>query len=341
LKILITVDPEIPVPPKLYGGIERIVFDLCYGLIKSGISVGLVANAESTTNVDRFYHWPGKKSQNMLDTVKNAIYLQNVVHDINPDIIHSFSRLMYLSLLAFTKTPLIMSYQRKPTPKSIQLACRLFGKRIHFTGCSNHICELGRAAGGAWSTIHNFVDISKYEFRPQVELDAPLVFLSRIEEIKGVHLAIEIAKRANKKLIIAGNHSTTPKDKFYWEQRIEQELGQNGIEYIGAVNDKQKNKLLGQALAMIVPIQWDEPFGIVFAESLACGTPVITCPRGAALEILQEGINGFLINSIDQGVESISRLKEINRSKCRDRVEESFNAEVITTKYQNLYLSLI
>ena len=137
--------------------------------------------------------------------------------------------------------------------------------------------------------------------------------MSRIERIKGAHTAIAIAKKCDKKLIIAGNYSQTGEEGKYWQEEIEPQLGKNRIEYIGTVNDEQKNNLLGQASAMLVPIEWDEPFGIVFAEALACGTPVISCPRGSLPEIVREGVDGYLITSIDDAVNKVHQLDQIDR----------------------------
>ena len=118
-------------------------------------------------------------------------------------------------------------------------------------------------------------------------------------------------------------------------------MGKDGIEYVGSVNDTQKNELLGQAAAMIVPIEWNEPFGIVFAEALACGTPVISCPRGALPEIIHHGTHGYLINSLSEASSAIDKLSQINRYACRQRVEECFSSQAIVDKYEQLYQNLI
>src|SRR5436305_932501 len=118
-------------------------------------------------------------------------------------------------------------------------------------------------------------------------------------------------------------------------------LRKNGMEYVGAVDDAKKNKLLGQAAAMIVPIEWDEPFGIVFAEALACGTPVISCPRGALPEIVRNGVDGFLIDNLDEACSAVESLAQIDRLTCRKRAEACFSAQVIVDQYEQLYAKLI
>src|SRR5262249_54158806 len=122
----------------------------------------------------------------------------------------------------------------------------------------------------------------------------------------------------------------------YWTREIAPQLG-GGVEYVGPVDDAQKNVLLGMAAAMIVPIEWNEPFGIVFAEALACGTPVISCPRGALPEIVRSGTDGFLVNTIEETCDAVMNLGKINRYACRQRVEEWFSAPVVADQYERLY----
>jgi glycosyltransferase involved in cell wall biosynthesis len=181
------------------------------------------------------------------------------------------------------------------------------------------------------------VDVARYTFVPTVAADAPLVFLSRVESIKGPHLAIAAARQAGRRLIIAGNHSATTAEADYWHTHIEPCLGKDGIEYVGPVDDRQKNALLGRAAALLVPVQWDEPFGIVFAEALACGTPLISCPRGALPEIVQQGDNGFLGDSMDDFARAIEQLPHVQRACCRASAEQRFSKEVITRAYCELY----
>ncbi len=165
---------------------------------------------------------------------------------------------------------------------------------------------MGRKSGGDWSAIPNFVDTDQFRFEPMVGEAAPLVFLGRIERIKGVHLAIAIAKLAGREAIIAGNLATTGAELAYWEQEILPEIGRNGISYVGPVDDAQK-ELLGWALALLAPIEWEEPFGIVFVEALACGTPR-SCSRGAVLEIVRDGVEGFLIDDAGEA-KAVNRIR--------------------------------
>ena len=339
MRLLLTADPEIEVPPRLYGGIERIVDVLVRRLRVAGHTVALAARPGSACPADALFAWPGLSSLSRRDTVANTHFLWKAVRAFEPDLVHSFSRVAYLLPLLRGRIPLVMSYQREPTQRTSGLAVKLAKPgMITFTGCSEYIARRGRPAGGEWHGIPNFADTEALSFVPAVADDAPLVFLSRVEEIKGAHWAIEIARRTGRRLVIAGNHSTgnDPEGEF-WRRRIAPEIGKGGIEYVGPVDDVQKNALLGQARAMLVPIQWNEPFGIVFAESLACGTPVISCPRGALPEIVRPGVDGFLINSIEEGCDAVARVGALDRGACRRQAEEHFSAGAVVARYLDLY----
>lgn len=338
MKILYTVDPEIPVPPKGYGGIERIVDALAREMRRRGHTVGMLAHPESSCPVDMLYHWPEISSGRSL---RNTSALWKAVGRFGPDIVHSFSRLAYLTPLFFFRTPKIMSYQRHTGGKPVAWAAKMAGRSLRFTGCSEFICQMGRRAGGNWRPIPNFVELDKYAFAPAVPSDAPLVFLSRVESIKGPHLAIEIARRSGRRLIIAGNRVATGPEAAYFENQIAPHLGKDGVEYVGEVDDAQKAVLLAGASALLVPIQWDEPFGIVFVEALAAGTPVISSPRGALPEILPSNECGFLVNTIEEGVAAVQALGSIDRAACRKRVEDFYSSQVVSAQYLALYQEMI
>jgi glycosyltransferase involved in cell wall biosynthesis len=345
MRILLSADPEIPVPPLHYGGIERIVASLTAGLLARGHEVALAAHPDSNPATGcRLFPWPARRSQHRGDAWANMGALRQAVASFQPEVVHSFSRLLYLGhLLLRRKLPKIMSFQREPSGRTVRWAARLAGNSLMFTGCGEAISARGRQRGGGnWQTIHNFVDLASFDFSPSVPADAPLVFLSRIERIKGAHTAIAACRLAGRRLWLAGNHVEDESEHGrYWRDEILPELGRDGVEYVGPVDDAQKNRLLGQAAAMIVPIGWDEPFGIVFAEALACGTPVISCPRGALPEIVRPGVDGFLVKNVVEAAAAILRLPDLRREDCRDRAQSCFSKEVIVPQYETLYGRLI
>ena len=341
MRILLTADPELSVPPPLYGGIERIVDLLVRRFQDRGHTVGLVAHRDSSSPVNQLFPWPGLRSQQKLDIICNTVALWSAILRFRPEVVHSFSRILYMLPFLSFPLPKIMSYQRSPGYYPVKWGAKLGRGSLIFTGCSEYICREGRAAGGIWHPIHNCVEIEKYTFQSQVAADAPLVFLSRIERIKGAHSAITIARRTGHRLLIAGNYGTSGEEGRYWKKEIVPHLGRDGIEYVGQVNDCQKNELLGQALALIIPIEWKEPFGIVFAEALACGTPIISSPLGALPEIVRQGIDGFLVSNLDDACKAVERITEINRTDCRQRAEDYFSASVAASAYEKLYDEIV
>ena len=149
------------------------------------------------------------------------------------------------------------------------------------------------------------------------------------------------ARRLKAGVFVTGNRVDSEEGRAYWAREIEPHVGRDGVEYVGPVDDAQKNALLGSAAAMLVPIEWDEPFGIVFAEAQACGTPVISCPRGALTDIVQPGLHGFLVRGVEEGIEAIGRIGEIDRRACRENAEKRFSREVAGDNYLALYRDLL
>lgn len=336
MRILLTADPLIPVPPVGYGGIERIVDSLLREYRTSGHTVALLAHPASTTPADALFAWPAPAH----NLVRNALALGRAVRRFRPDVIHSFSRLAYLLPVLASRLPILMSYQRHTGGPQVTWAARLGGRSLRFTGCSEFICAMGRRAGGEWHAIPNFVELQKFDFTPAVPPDAPLVFLSRLDDVKGPDLAIAIARQAKRRLILAGNRDDSGPQRAFFDREVAPHLGRDGIEWIGEVDDKAKNRLLGQAAALLVPIRWDEPFGIVFAEALACGTPVISSPRGALPEIVQPGRTGFLIQSVEAGVNAVAKLAANDRFQCRRAAERHYASHVVAQRYLQLASSL-
>lgn len=340
MRLLLTADPMIPVPPAGYGGIERIVDSLLRHYRAAGHQVALLAHPESTAPADALFGWPARAAGSAAGTLRNALALRRAVRSFRPDVVHSFSRLAYLLPVLPFRQPAVMSYQRHTGGRSVALAARLGGRTLRFTGCSEFICTMGRRAGGAWHAIPNFVELEKFAFVPSIPADAPLVFLSRLDDVKGPDLAIAMARAAGRRLILAGNRAEHGPQRAFFDREVAPHLGRDGIEWIGEVGDAAKNRLLGQAAALLVPIRWDEPFGIVFAEALACGTPVISTARGALPEIVRPGETGFLVETVADGAAAIARLPALDRRACRASVERHFAAPLVAGRYLELFRAL-
>ena len=333
LRIALTADPELPVPPQLYGGIERIIDLLAQGLVARGHEVTLFAHPDSST-AGRLLPWPGAASQSKTDTLRNMAELARHVAGARFDVLHSFSRIAYLAPLLPFRLPKVMTYQRAISSRTVALGHRLSRGSLEFTAISEWMMRNVRAIG-RWSMVPNGVPLETYTFRAEVAPDAPFVFLGRIEEIKGPHLAIELARRCGRKLIIAGN---IPDEKRSWvEAHVMPHVDGDRVRYIGPVNDRQKNELLGQAAAFLMPILWDEPFGIVMAEALACGTPVLGTRRGAVPEVVDDGVTGFVRDTLDELVAAAADLPAIDRGACRRAVEQRYSESAVVTGYEAVY----
>jgi glycosyltransferase involved in cell wall biosynthesis len=257
------------------------------------------------------------------------------------DIVHSFGRLAaLLPILPLRSLPKLQSYQREIPGAGVRRAHRLAGDSLGFSACSTAMYS-GKSLPGSWTTIPNGVNINTYTFVPEVPPDAPLVFLGRIERIKGTHHAIEIARASGRRLVIAGNVVRSGPDASYFDDQIAPAIDGDRVRYIGPVDDKQKNDLLGKASTLLMPIDWDEPFGIVMIEAMACGTPVIAFARGSVPEIVLPGINGALCRTVEEAATAVAGLGRIDRSRVREDAVSRFGSDVIVDCYERLYQELL
>lgn len=333
MRIALTADPELSVPPILYGGIERIVDMLALGLTRRGHDVTLFANPQSSCPVPKI-GWPGLSSGSKLATLRNAATLARHVAAGRFDVVHSFSRIAYLTPILPFPIPKLMSYQREISPHTTGSAHRIARGSLEFSAISRQMIDAAPLAG-RWHLVPNGVPLETYTFRDTVDAEAPLVFLGRIEETKGPHLAIEIARRARMPLIIAGNIPDA--HRAWFEAHVAPHIDNERIRYVGPVNDAEKNALLGSARAFLMPILWEEPFGIVMAESMACGTPVLGLRRGAVPEVVDHAVTGYVVDTVDDLVAAAHRLGTLSRAACRARVERLYSDATVTDAYISIY----
>jgi glycosyltransferase involved in cell wall biosynthesis len=245
-----------------------------------------------------------------------------------------------LPIMMRRRLPKVQSYQRAIPWKGIRRAVRLAHGSLTFTACSSSMlaehCGDDRIAG-KWLAIYNGVELKHYDFQSQVDGDAPLVFLGRIERIKGVHAALDIAERAGRKLVIAGNRVDTGSDARYFEECIAPRIDGDRVRYVGPVDDVAKNRILGEAAALLMPIEWEEPFGIVMVEAMACGTPVIGFRRGSVPEVVSDRVTGFVVADVAAAAQAVGRLSAIDRRVVRQSCEERYSSDVIVEQYLALY----
>jgi glycosyltransferase involved in cell wall biosynthesis len=347
MRIAITADPYLPVPPTHYGGIERVIDLLTRELAARGHEVTLIAHPDSRTSArlipyGRPPHTGWRARAGELVDVGAALWrLRREV-----DVIHSFGRLAALPpVLPLRRLPKVQSYQRDGVPwTSVRRAVALAGPSLVFTGCSTSVYRHAPAdarLSGEWRTIFNGVDLGRYTCRSRVASDAPLIFLGRLDPIKGAHHAIAIARAAGRRLIIAGTRVTDGPDAGYFAASIAPHVDGDRVQYVGPVDDAAKNGWLGQAAALLMPIDWEEPFGIVMAEACACGTPVIAFARGSVPEVIRPGVNGFACRTFEEATGAVGALASIDRDGVRADCEARFSGRVIADQYEHLYAELL
>lgn len=331
------MDPGIKVPPNGYGGIERIVALLAEEYIRLGHSVDLLATDGSNIECCTCYSigkegFPPSKSE-----MKKALFIAWKFIWINRkkyDLVHNFGRLLYLLPILGNHVNKIMCYQREIPSKNIRFISKFPTKNLTFVGCSADLISRANVPG-RWFSIHNAVNFEKYLLNYETRSDMPLLFLGRIERIKGLHTAIDVAIQTNRKLIIAGNISRLPEEISYYESEIKSKIDGNQIKYVGEVNDKEKNELIGNASVLLMPIEWNEPFGIVMIEAMACGTPVVGFRKGAIPEVITDGVTGYVVNSINEMKIAIDKCKYINRQICRNHAQSFYDVRKIAIQYLN------
>ncbi len=346
LNIAVTVDPIIPVPPIKYGGIERVVEFVVNGLVARGHHVTLFAHPESQCAGKLVgYGAPPHYTKNarLRELWQVGCGLTRELRHL--DAILSWGRLAaLLPVLPDRRVAKVQRYCRDGVPwGSVRIATALAGRSIAFAGASRSVSRLkpDSAAYGAWFVVHDGVDLTKFKAVASVPPDGPLAFLGRLERFKGAHNAIAIAKLTGRKLIIAGNKVLTGPDAEYFDQVVAPQIDGDQIQYIGPVDDAQKSDFLGACSAFLMPIEWEEPFGIVMAEAMACGTPVIAFDRGSIPEIVRDGINGFRCRTVEDAVATVRKLDQIDRAAVRADCEARFSAEVITSAYESLIQQLV
>ena len=346
LNIAVTVDPMLPVPPVQYGGIERVVEFVVNGLVERGHSVTLYAHPEShcmATLVPYGVPPHFSKAARIQELWQIGSKLSRELRHL--DAILSWGRLAaLLPVLPNRRVVKLQRYCRDGVPwSSVRIAAALAGSSIAFAGASRSVYRLKpRADGyGRWIPVNDGVDVTKYKPVSEVPADAPLAFLGRIERFKGAHNAIEIARRSGRRLIIAGNKVTSGPDGNYFEEAVAPHLDGDQIRYIGPVDDAGKSELLGNCAAFLMPIEWEEPFGIVMAEAMACGTPVIAFNRGSVPEVVRDGINGFRCRGIDDAVDAVANLGQIDRRAVRTDCEKRFSSDFITGEYESLLQEMV
>jgi glycosyltransferase involved in cell wall biosynthesis len=326
------------VPPKLYGGTERVVAYLTDALVELGHEVTLFASGDSVTKAQLAPIWPGalRLDPNVKDHfVPLFMQLETVARRAHEfDVIHSHLDYFGYPLLRRLRTPSITTLhgrldlpelsalyglyddipvvsisdsQRVPLPEANYVATVLHG-------LPQNLLAQGSGRGGY------------------------LAFLGRISPEKAPDAAIRIAARAGLPLKIAAKVDRADAD--YFKSKIEPLLSTGDVEFIGEIRENQKGEFLGNAAGLLFPIAWREPFGLVMIEAMACGTPVIAVENGSVPEVLEDGVTGFIVRSEQQAIDAVGRLASLDRGRIRTEFERRFTAQRMAQNYVNLYARL-
>jgi glycosyltransferase involved in cell wall biosynthesis len=339
MNIVVIADARLPIPPTHYGGTERIVATVCRGLQQRGHRVTLLAHPESTLGDRLLAHRP--PTQAYASRVYRKLWFQglSVAALYKADGVYNFGRLDYLWAVLKTSVPVVARFANGIHEAEIQTLIRQRSRRLGLISISDdqrrHVSHLG-----TWTTVYNGVDGDRFPFTPHPAIPGYLAFLGRLTANKGVHLAIQVAQRTGRPLKIAGNISDEPGGRAYFETQVRPHLSDT-IEWVGVVDDAQKVAFLGQAQALLFPIQWREPFGIVMAEALSCGTPVIATRWGSAPEVIAHGQTGFLCDDVDEMVQAVQQISTLDRRQCRAECDRRFRADSMVEGYLRVLERLI
>lgn len=336
MRVALIAPPFIEVPPREYGGTELFIAQLAQELQRQGVQVVVYANGESAPGVETRWlfersQWPIKHDE--YDQLKDLDHTSWAVADAarDCDIIH-LNNAQGLACSRFVRKPMVYTIHHTTQRRLSEFFSRL--PEVNYVCISEFQCR-GEPMPKK-RTIHHGIRLSDY--RLQKDKQQYLSFIGRIAPIKGTHLAIEIAQQSGIPLKIAGE--VQPAYREYFEARVKPHIDGKFIEYVGLADLAAKNELLGNSLAMLFPIQWDEPFGLVMVESMACGTPVLALRGGSVPEVVQDGISGFIRRSAKDLVKCVPRLP-LEPEKIRSCVEESFSLPGMARQYIHLYEEIL
>jgi glycosyltransferase involved in cell wall biosynthesis len=317
-------------PPRHYGPWESVVSLLTEGLVARGHDVTLFATGDSETAGTLHAVCPQgyEEDRSVNAKVWESLHISELFdHADEFDIIHNHFDFLPLTYTGHTRTPVVTTIHGFSSSEILPVY-KKYNDSVFYVSISDsdRAPELDYVR-----TIHHGINLNQFDFQP--EPDNYLLFFGRIHPDKGALEAIEIAKACDKPLIMAG----IIQDMKYYQQYIQPHLDNHRVTYIGNIGSVQRSMVLGKALALLHPIQFDEPFGLSVIEAMACGTPVIAFNRGSMPEIIEHGKNGFLASDYYDAIKQVNRIKSINRADCRQTVIDHFTVDKMVEQYCDVY----
>jgi glycosyltransferase involved in cell wall biosynthesis len=332
MRIAIVAPPFIPVPPVAYGGTELFVAQLAEGLVCRGHDVVVYANGESRVRceVRSLYphgEWPPVDAAAV--QLKNADHTGWAIRDAAQwaDVLH-LNDVIGLPFTRFVDVPVVLTMHHPHEPVLSAMYERY--PRVEYVAISR--AQARREPMPHIPVVHHGLRIDDYIFKDRK--DDYLAFLGRMVPCKGPHTAIAVARRAGVRLKLAGE--VQPMYEQYWRDEVLPQIDGDQIQYLGEADDALKNDLLSAARALLFPIEWQEPFGLVMIEALACGTPVIAFEGGAVTEIIRDGVSGWICSDVAEMAER-AMSPEISAQSCRAWVSDRFSYERMVDEYLDVY----
>jgi glycosyltransferase involved in cell wall biosynthesis len=317
-------------PPRAYGAWETVASNITEGLVARGWkNVTLFATKDSITKAKliSFIEKGYEEDKTQIPLVSTCLHISKMMQQADEfDLIHNNFDYLPLTYIPFIKTPVLTTIHGFSEPDILRVY------HDHKDSYYVSISDADRDPGLPYlATVYNGIDLSNLTFREKP--GDKLVHYGRIHNDKGTHLAIEVAKKCGMDLIIAG----IIQDQKYFDELVKPHLNQSSIQYIGPVNPVQRDALLKEAYAVIHLNTIPERFGLVMAESMAAGVPVIAMDLGSCREVIADKETGYLVNNIDEAVEAVGKIDRIDRIKCRQRVEQNFTIDCMVKGYEKVY----
>jgi glycosyltransferase involved in cell wall biosynthesis len=334
LRIAMIAPPWFTVPPQGYGGVENMCADLVDGLVERGHEVTLIGAGMPGTKAGRFeatyLEPPSGRLGEPLPEVLHTAAVARILASLDVDLVHDHT--LAGPLLARGRgVPTVVTMHGPVTDEPGEYY-RQLGDTVSLVAIS--AAQRRAAPDLAWrGTVHNAVDVASFPFRADKE--EMVLFLGRLHPDKGVHLAIDAARGAGLPIVVAGK-CTEPVELEYFRRCIEPRLGPD-VTIFGAADAAAKRLLLARAAALVFPILWDEPFGMVMIEAMACGTPVVALRRGAVPEVVVDGVTGIVCDDPADLPAAITAARDLSPAACRAHVEDCFDAASMVGGYEAVY----
>jgi glycosyltransferase involved in cell wall biosynthesis len=337
LKIAIIAPPWAPVPPNLYGGIELVVDRQARGFKDLGHDVTLFTTGDSTCPVDKRFILPTSEGRRIGSSVPEARHVMFCYENVSDyDIIHDHSVLGPVLAAYCNLTIPVVTTVHGPFNDELRDIYSRIDSRVSIVAISHSQAKSAPEIKVS-KVIHHGLNASEFPFKK--DKGDFLLFLGRMAKEKGAHIAIEVAKTLGEKLIIAGKKREVWEEKYFHDY-VAPHLNEQ-VTYLGEVQHEEKLQLLANAKALLFPITWPEPFGMVMLEAFACGTPVIGFAHGAAPEVINDGQTGFVVNDVDEMIGAVKKIDQISPADCRFAVETYFSQDRMVKEHIELFEELI